>query len=96
MNGSAAIANGRIRRIRARMTIGHLLDVDTLGRARPVSVCGEPRLDAQMSQNGSTRSKEERRMKWVTREHPKTDRIACPWLDVRSHRARHGIARRAD
>ena len=19
-------------------------------------------------------------MKWVTREHPKTDRIACPWL----------------
>jgi hypothetical protein len=25
-------------------------------------------------------SKEERRMKWVTREHPKTDRIACPWL----------------
>jgi hypothetical protein len=25
-------------------------------------------------------SKEERHMKWVTREHPKTDRIACPWL----------------
>jgi hypothetical protein len=25
-------------------------------------------------------SKEERSMKWVTREHPKTDRIACPWL----------------
>jgi hypothetical protein len=22
----------------------------------------------------------ERRMKWVTRERPKTDRIACPWL----------------
>jgi hypothetical protein len=21
-----------------------------------------------------------RRMKWVTREHPHTDRIACPWL----------------
>ena len=19
-------------------------------------------------------------MKWVTREHPKTDRVACPWL----------------
>ncbi len=19
-------------------------------------------------------------MKWVTRDHPKTDRIACPWL----------------
>jgi len=19
-------------------------------------------------------------MKWVTREHPRTDRIACPWL----------------
>jgi hypothetical protein len=24
--------------------------------------------------------KEEPVMKWVTREHPKTDRIACPWL----------------
>jgi hypothetical protein len=23
---------------------------------------------------------ERRAMKWVTREHPKTDRIACPWL----------------
>jgi hypothetical protein len=23
---------------------------------------------------------EEVAMKWVTREHPKTDRIACPWL----------------
>jgi hypothetical protein len=23
-------------------------------------------------------------MKWVTREHPKTDRIACPWL-IRKH-----------
>jgi hypothetical protein len=23
---------------------------------------------------------EARAMKWVTREHPKTDRIACPWL----------------
>ena len=22
-------------------------------------------------------------MKWVTREHPKTDRIACPWLITR-------------
>jgi hypothetical protein len=24
--------------------------------------------------------RKERAMKWVTREHPKTDRIACPWL----------------
>src|SRR5512133_2077244 len=24
-----------------------------------------------------------RRMKWVTRERPKIDRIACPWLVVR-------------
>jgi hypothetical protein len=24
--------------------------------------------------------REEKTMKWVTREHPKTDRIACPWL----------------
>jgi hypothetical protein len=23
---------------------------------------------------------EEFEMQWVTREHPKTDRIACPWL----------------
>jgi hypothetical protein len=23
---------------------------------------------------------EERHVRWVTREHPKTDRIACPWL----------------
>ncbi len=96
MNGSEAIANGRIRRIRARMTIGHLLDVDTLGRARPVSVCGEPGLGQPRSQNGSTRSKEERRMKWVTREHPKTDRIACPWLDAFYAWARREIARRAD
>jgi hypothetical protein len=22
-------------------------------------------------------------MKWITREHPKIDRIACPWLVVR-------------
>ena len=22
-------------------------------------------------------------MKWVTREHPNTDRIACPWLILR-------------
>jgi hypothetical protein len=31
---------------------------------------------------GRTRSEEaeERRMQWVTREHPRTDRIACPWL----------------
>src|SRR5438445_999123 len=26
------------------------------------------------------RRKEERTMRWVTRERPKTDRIACPWL----------------
>ena len=34
-------------------------------------------------------------MKWVTREHPKTDRIACPWLDAICARARPAIARRA-
>ena len=26
-------------------------------------------------------------MKWVTRERPKTDRIACPWLIRRLHRS---------
>ena len=28
----------------------------------------------------SRRRQEGRRVKWVTREHPRTDRIACPWL----------------
>jgi hypothetical protein len=37
MNGSMAIANGRNRQIRVRLTIGHLLCIDTLRRARPVS-----------------------------------------------------------
>ena len=28
-------------------------------------------------------------MKWITREHPKIDRIACPWLVTRfTHAAR--------
>src|SRR5581483_4312425 len=27
-----------------------------------------------------TRGVEQQRSKWVTREHPKIDRIACPWL----------------
>jgi hypothetical protein len=80
MNGRAAIANGRIRRIRARMAIGHLLDEDTLRQARAVLWGGESRLDAKRSQNRSTMPTEERHVKWVTREHPKTDRIACPWL----------------
>jgi hypothetical protein len=40
-------------------------------------------------------------MKWVTRERPKIDRIACPWLIARfidrdpDAGARHGRLRRA-
>jgi hypothetical protein len=34
-----------------------------------------------MDNQGETEEKPRRNpMKWVTREHPKTDRIACPWL----------------
>ena len=32
---------------------------------------------------GRTGPERRSRMKWVTREHPHTDRIACPWLILR-------------
>jgi hypothetical protein len=35
-------------------------------------------------------------MRWVTRQHPKTDRIACPWLDALCAWARREITRPAD
>ncbi|TCW84248.1 hypothetical protein C5O80_14450 [Burkholderia sp. SRS-46] len=30
-------------------------------------------------------------MKWMTRERPKIDRIACPWLIARYEQLRHGM-----
>lgn len=46
------------------------------GRHRSVAGC-------RPSRAGADSSTRRRRMKWVTRECPKIDRIACPWLIAR-------------
>jgi hypothetical protein len=51
--------------------------------------------DPPRLQNGSTMSTEECHVR-VTGEHPKTDWIACPWLDALYAWARPAIARRPD
>ncbi len=43
-------------------------------------VCNrKPRLDTTLADGGSE-TRRERIMKWITREHVKVDRVACPWV----------------
>src|SRR5207247_3998804 len=64
------LALGRDRRRRARVATAET-DQDSRACARRYRGRGRAR---------SPLNRKERTMKWVTRERPKTDRIACPWL----------------